>query len=256
MEKEMMEILQIIRNYVGNGLAVILYIVSVVYLFIKEKDETKRIVLLYSTIMIMFFFLLPPFAVIIFNTMGQEVYYRILWLLPMTIVIAYAFIKMLWSLPDFKWKMICCALGAVLIMLTGDYTYDNPYFSRAENRFHVPQTVTDVCDAIIIPGREVKAAVPSEMLPYVRQYTANVCMPYGRDVVVETWKENNPLHDAMETAPANCKLIAELAAEQGCHYIVLHEWREKDGSFDGSGYTYQKTVDGYEIYLKDDAGLF
>jgi len=74
--------------------------------------------------------------------------------------------------------------------------------------------------------------------------------------VVETWKENNPLHDAMETAPANCKLIAELAAEQGCHYIVLHEWREKDGSFDGSGYTYQKTVDGYEIYLKDDAGLF
>ena len=88
-----MEILQIIRNYVGNGLAVILYIVSVVYLFIKEKDETKRIVLLYSTIMIMFFFLLPPFAVIIFNTMGQEVYYRILWLLPMTIVIAYAFIK-------------------------------------------------------------------------------------------------------------------------------------------------------------------
>jgi len=184
MEKEMMEILQIIRNYVGNGLAVILYIVSVVYLFIKEKDETKRIVLLYSTIMIMFFFLLPPFAVIIFNTMGQEVYYRILWLLPMTIVIAYAFIKVLWSLPDFKWKMICCALGAVLIMLTGDYTYDNPYFSRAENRFHVPQTVTDVCDAIIIPGREVKAAVPSEMLPYVRQYTANVCMPYGRDVVV------------------------------------------------------------------------
>ena len=254
MEKEMMEILQIIRNYVGNGLAVILYIVSVVYLFIKEKDETKRIVLLYSTIMIMFFFLLPPFAVIIFNTMGQEVYYRILWLLPMTIVIAYAFIKVLWSLPNLKWKMVCCVLGAVLIMLTGDYTYDNPYFSRAENRFHVPQVVKNVCDTIIIPGREVRAVVPSEMLPYVRQYTANICMPYGRDVVVETWKENNPLYDAMELTIADCNMIAELAAEQGCHYIIMHEKREREGTLEG--YIYQRTVNGYEIYLKEDAGLF
>ena len=70
MEKEtLMEILQIMRDYAGNGLAIILYIISVIYLFVKEKDETKRIVLLYSTIMIMLLFILPPFADIIFNTM-------------------------------------------------------------------------------------------------------------------------------------------------------------------------------------------
>ena len=255
MDKEtLMEILQIMRDYAGNGLAIILYIISAIYLFIKEKDETKRIVLLYSTVMIMLLFILPPFAVIIFNTMGQEVYYRILWLLPMTIVIAYAFVKVLCSLPNLKWKMICCVLGGVLIILTGDYTYDNPYFSKAENRFHVPQVVMNVCDTIIIPGREVRAVVPSEMLPYVRQYTANICMPYGRDVVVETWKENNPLYDAMESMIADCGLIAELAAEQGCHYIIMHEKREREGTL--VGYTYQRTVNGYEIYLKNDAGLF
>ena len=255
MDKEtLMEILQIMRDYAGNGLAIILYIISAIYLFIKEKDETKRIILLYSTVMIMLLFILPPFAVIIFNTIGQEVYYRILWLLPMTIVIAYAFVKVLWSLTNLKWKMICCVLGGVLIILTGDYTYDNPYFSKAENRFHVPQVVMNVCDTIIIPGREVRAVVPSEMLPYVRQYTANICMPYGRDVVVETWKENNLLYDAMESMIADCGLIAELAAEQGCHYIIMHEKREREGPLEG--YTYQRTVNGYEIYLKNDAGLF
>lgn len=252
----LIEVIQMTRNYIGNGLAIALYIVATVYLWRKEKDVANRTVLLYSSICVLILFFLPFFAIIIFNLMGKEGYYRILWLIPMTIVIAYAFVRLLWSISKLKWKIVCCALASIVIVLSGDYVYDNPYFSAAQNRFHVPQTVKDVCDAIIIEGREVRAVVPSEMLPYVRQYTANVCMPYGRDVVVETWKENNPLHDAMEQLPVDCEEVADLAAQQSCHYIILHEMKEREGSFEGSGYTYQKTVDGYEIYLKDDAGLF
>ena len=249
------EILEMFRAYSGNGLAMLLYAIATIYLWITEKETRKRMVFIYISVPVLVLFFLPPFAAFVFRALDQEVYYRILWLLPMSVVIAYAFTKFLLHLPGLKWKAVGCVLAAALIIVTGDYVYDNPYFSRAHNRFHVPQTVVDVCDAIIIPGREVRAAVPSEMLPYVRQYTANVCMPYGRDVVVETWTENNPLYDAMEMPPVDCQLIAKLAAQQSCHYIILHEWKEKDGDFIGSGYTYQKTVDGYEIYLKDDAGF-
>ena len=141
------------------------------------------------------------------------------------------------------------------IVATGDYVYDNPYFGPAYNRFHVPQTVALVCDAIIVEGREVRAVFPDEMLPFVRQYTANVCMPYGREMAVERWENDNPLYDAMKEEEADCEKIASLAAEQGCHYIILHETKPGQEGFEKTGYRYVETAAGYRIYLQDGVYL-
>lgn len=242
-------------NYSGNGLAIALFIAAFLYLLFTEKEKTKRIVFLYTSLATVILFFCPFFAKIIFGYMDDEIYYRILWLVPMTVVVAYAGMKFIGSFRKVWMKGIAFVLICGLIAVTGDYVYDNPYFHPAENRFHVPQTVALVCDEIIVEGREVRAAFPSEMLPYVRQYTANVCLPYGREVMMDGWSEGAAFHAAMETEPVDCAAVAEMAAAKECHYIILHETKELKGIFEENGYHYVKTAAGYRIYLQDGAYL-
>ncbi len=249
------KILETFYNYSGDGLAIALFVVAFLYLLLTEKDRTKRIVLLYISFATIVLFFCPLFAEAFFQFLDEETYYRILWLVPMTVVISYAGVRAIERLHG-KWIKIAAFLGVCgLIVCTGDYVYDNPYFSPAENRFHVPQTVALVCDAITVEGREVRAVVPVEMLSYVRQYTAGVCLPYGREMVVEEWINQNPLYDAMQAEKVDCQTVAKLAAEQECHYIILHEKTPLVGEFEGNGYHYVETVAGYCIYLQDGAYL-
>ena len=249
------EIILLFKNYIGNGLAVLLFAAAFLYLLLTEKDRTKRIILLYTSAVTAALFFCPLFAEEVYRYLDEETYYRILWLVPMTAVIAYAGIRLIAGISG-KWRRgFAAILVCAAIILTGDYVYDNPYFERASNRFHVPQTVALVCDAIIVEGREVRAVFPGEMLPYVRQYTANVCMPYGREMAVERWQNDNPLYDAMEAAEPDCKRIAFLAEEQDCHYIIMHETKPGQEAFEKTDYRYVETVAGYRIYLLDGVYL-
>jgi hypothetical protein len=220
-----------------------------------EKDKLKRIFMIYFPIFIFILFFCPFFSAAVEKFLDEETYYRVLWLLPVTLVISYAGIKLI-LLQEKGWKKAILAIGmAAVVVVTGKYVYENPYFTKAENRFHVPQTVADVCDTIIVPGREVRAVFPDDMLPYVRQYTANVCMPYGRDVVVEDWGKENELHDAMTQNTINCKKVAQLAKEMSCQYVILHTSWQLMGSMKQNQYEKVATVDGYDIYLMHGADI-
>lgn len=247
--------MQLFRDYIGNGFAAGLFAVSFLYLMIREKDRTKRVILVYLSLVTVLLFFCPLFAQIIFRFLDGETYYRILWLVPMTAVIAYAGIRLVSEFSG-KWMRAAAAVCVcAAIVLTGDYVYDNPYFGPAENRFHVPQAVALVCDAIIVEGREVRAVFPDEMLPYVRQYTGNIRMPYGREMQVERWWNSNELYDAMHEEVLDCEKVAALAAEAECHYIIVHETRKGQEGFEENGYHYVETAAGYCIYLQDGAYL-
>ncbi len=249
------EIVLLFKNYIGNGFAACLFAAAVFYLLFTEKDKTKRIILLYTSIATLALFFCPLFAAGIFQFLDGETYYRILWLVPMTMVVAYAGIRLTAGFSG-KWTKTAAAMAVcAAIMFTGDYVYDNPYFSPAENRFHVPQTVALVCDAIIVEGREVRAVFPDEMLPYVRQYTGNIRMPYGREIQVERWEYGNGLYEAMNEEILDCKKLTTSAAEQECHYIIVHETKPGQEDFEKNGYHYVETVAGYCIYLQDGAYL-
>ncbi len=248
-------IITLFTEYIGDGKIMALFAAAFIYLLFAEKEREKRIVLLYVSLAAAALFFCPLFAAAAYHFLDDEIYYRILWIIPMTVIIAYAGVKLIGSLSQ-KWKKAAALLlSCGLIVISGKNVYENACFSPAENRFHVPQTVALVCDEIIVEGREVKAVFPSEMLPYVRQYTANICMPYGREMQVERWKNENPLYDAMEEEEIDCKKVAELAAAQGCYYIILHETKPLKGGFDMYNFTRVGNAAGYDIYLQDGVYL-
>lgn len=242
--------IMLFREYMGTGLIVMWFLVSLVYLFLREERKQVRILFLYMPVILLLLFFNPLFSALMTAYMGDEIYYRILWLLPVTVVIAYTCVSICGRLSGVR-RGLFAVLAMVLTVASGSWIYSNTYFARAENFYHVPDSVVHICDAIEIPGREVTAVFPLDMVQYVRQYSPVVCLPYGREIIVEGWNEwaiQNPLCDAMEAEETDAALLGNLAREQGCIYIVAPEEKIIRGSLQDAGYELFLETDGYRVY--------
>ena len=241
------EVTALFRNYMGTGLIIIWFFISVIYLFAVEKRKHIRILFLYVPIIVLLFFFNPLFARLVYSYADDEIYYRILWLLPVTIVNGYAAAVLFGQMKGRARYLLGVCLGAIVIV-SGSFIYNNPYFHRAENLYHVPQSVVEICDAIEVEGREVTAVFPARLLQYVRQYSPVICMPYGREIIVERWNHLNELYDIMGSEEIDAAALSAQAKAQMCHYVILAEEKRINGSLEEYGYTVFDTIRGYVIY--------
>jgi len=242
------EITRVFNSYMGTGLIVGWFLICVVYLLVKEKQKHIRILFINVPLILLVLFFTPIFAQLVYRFADDEIYYRILWLIPVTVVIAYTMTRV-YMLFTGKKRIVFLAVGSALIMLSGSLIYGNPYFRRAQNLYHMPREVVDICDAIIVEGREVMAVFPAPMLQYVRQYTPFVHMPYGREIIVERWGFGNELYTAMEAEVIEVEKVVPLARGFLCHYVILPQDKEVIGDFTEQGYVLFDSIGGYDIYL-------
>ena len=241
------EVLTLFQEYMGTGLIVGWFLIALIYLLIKEKRKHIRILFVYVPTILLLLFFNPLFAKVLYAFVGDEIYYRILWLIPITVVIAYAAVHLYGTLKG-RFRITFACMCGVLLVISGSYIYSNPYFGKAENMYHIPQSVVDICDAIEVEGREVMAVFPARMLQYVRQYSPVVCMPYGREQTVYRWYVYDELYQVMEAEVVDVARLAKLAKEQLCHYIILPEDKKLQGDLLDYDYILFDTIDGYNIY--------
>ena len=223
------------KLYFGKPWLAILLIASSLYLIIFEKDLRKKIILGILPLVIMAGFLLPvtkKVYVAAFDD-GSDTYYRILWLIPMYVVIGYAACKIIFSFGKSAWQRIAFVAILAVIALTGSLVYLNRYMSLAENLYHIPQSVIDVCDCIAPDEGEprVRAVFPSEMVHFVRQY-------------------DNVVYEAMEKSEViDAEKLLDATRLTECAYIVLRKDRKIDKDLTGLGLELFETVGDYYIYL-------
>ena len=245
------DVIRIFQRYMGTGFVMIWFVAALIYLLVNEKQKSKRIVLVYMPIIMLALYFNPLFASVFCKIVGSEIYFRICWLMPVIVVIAYAAVCICSRLKGKK-QFLFAAAAMALIALSGRLVYSNPLYSRAENIYHVPDSVVHICDAIIVPGREVMAVFPSELLLYVRQYSPMVCMPYGREIFMGY---NNEFCDAMERETIDLEELVPLAREKQCHYIVLREDKEILGNPRDFRWEIFGQTDGYVIYRDTNVPL-
>lgn len=242
-----MESLVIFKLYTGLKFLILLFGFSWAYLLLAEKDKGIRLLFVYAPLLIFLLFLFPvsrkAFVAI---GLDGETYYRVLWLIPMGIVTIYAACKLFG-----KHRRIGLVVMTALLVLCGDYVYDSPYIKKAENLYHIPDEVIAICD-LIKPKHEdehVMVVVPEELVYYVRQYNANIKMPYGREMIASQWDYYDPVHAAMEETEEI--VIADLlkaTREVYCQYIVLSPTRLVDGDPADFGLMMIGNIDGYRVY--------
>ena len=236
-------VVSIFLKYSGSGLLIIWFLIAWVYLLIKEKDTNVRILFVYVPALVLLIYFNPLFSTFFYRMVGEETYFRIIWLVPYSMVIAYAGVDIYKRYVGLG-KAFAGISIAVLIAISGHFVYNNQLFSPAENEFHVPDYVVDICDAVEVEGREVMVAFPNEFLLYVRQYSPLICMPYGR----ESLGGYNSFNVLMNSDKIDVEAVAKECLQSGCHYIVVSEDKEMMGDWVEAGFEIYDKIDGYTVY--------
>lgn len=244
------DMINVLKEYQGNGALLLLYLAALLYLLITERNRRTRLMLVYLPLTILILFLLPP--VYRFYTARNEgdTYYRILWLLPMGVTMLYAGLRAAIHLPG-KIRFAGYAVLCAAVIVCGSSVYRNSNVIKAENRLHVPHQVVDICDYLLADsgGEEVSAAFPSNIVQFVRQYTSRVNMPYGRDMLIARWGYWNEVYDAMEKPDTvEAKTLVKALNDTYTQYLVILQDRSVDGDFADYGMEYMGNVDGFDLW--------
>lgn len=192
------DICNIIINYEGTGFLLILYAVAYIYLCITEKNKRNRLLLIYVPLIVMLMIMCPIYYRIYMGYLDDSgTYYRMMWLVPTSVTMAYAACKAI-----SKHRRIGTIIICVLIGVCGSFIYTSTSSTKAQNAYHIPEYVVELCDHMEqdIDGVNVYACVPLEMLFYTRQYNSDICLLYGREAVEPTWGYYNEYFELYELA--------------------------------------------------------
>lgn len=243
-------VLEDVRLYNNNSFLIPLFLIALFFLWVTEKDKRVRMALLYLSVAFGAVFLCPLYAWVGMR-IDADIYYRVLWSLPIGILVCYSVVKIMIHFKTRVSKVLVFLLAVLMIVMNGDFVYTKSFHIRSVNAYHIPQQVIDVADALKLDNYKPIAVLPAELLPFFRQYTADIYTPYGRNILEPAWSFQNELYDAMEgdRTAYDVAEVARCARNHQCAFVVLSCAKQISGSMEEQGYFLFRFVQGYFIYM-------
>lgn len=243
-------VLEDIVLYNNQSFLVPLFLIALLFLWVTEKKKRLRVVLVYLVTALGVVFVCPLYAWIGIR-IDAEIYYRVLWALPMGILVCYSVVKLMMRFRSIFSRGLVFVTALLVICINGDLVYTKTLHFKVVNAYHMPQQVIDVAEALKLDNYTPIAVLPAELLPFFRQYTADVFTPYGRNILEPSWNFSNALYDAMEGDKTyyDAVEVARCAREEHCAYVVLSCAKQIRGGMEEQNYFLLDFVQGYYIYM-------
>ena len=260
----MRNVWQMKDEFFGTGIYLILFLVSVFFFAAMEKDKKKQHWFLGYTGLFAVIYACPVTAGIIMKyCIGKEVYWRMFWLLPITVMIAYMFTCGIAQMKGHMKKLLVLLLVVISIAVTaGSHSvYRSGVFEKGSNPYKLNQDILVVCDAIEADaasnGIEEKGViVPAALSAGIRQYDAAIRMPYGRNALrgEKLSKLAGRIYWNINADRIDAQALAFYAYEGSYPYLVYRADADSRAQIEAAGYTMIADVGNYYIYrLTDDA---
>lgn len=243
-------VLEDILLYNNKSFLVPLFLIALLFLWVMEKKKRLRVVLVYLVTALGVVFVCPLYAWVGIR-IDAEIYYRVLWALPMGILVCYSAVWLMMRFQSAAGRGLVFVLTLIVICINGDLVYTKTLHFKSVNAYHIPQQVIDVAEALKLDNYTPIAVMPAELLPFFRQYTADVFTPYGRNILEPAWSFSNALYDAMEGDKTSYDAVevARCAREEHCAYVVLSCAKQIRGGMEEQNYFLLDFVQGYYIYM-------
>lgn len=242
------------EKFWGEGYYWMLLAIGLAGLFLFSRREKNRRVLALYSLLIGGLFFCPLSGRLISWCIGSEVYWRVLWVLPYSIVIALAGTELwrLWKKPYYQIPL--AALLVVLLLISGKNLYLGGAYEVTANSRKVPRATEEICDIINAQkeeGEVIRLAATNAVATYVRVYDASIEMPYSRDGRGCQNRFSKRLYEQMMSNSPDLETEVALARQGQWKYLIhwsldasVVEW------FEAAGYTCLGQVEDYFI-LKD-----
>ncbi len=254
------QVLNMVReSFAGNGFLV-LWVVSLLYLFFAEKE--KRKILVYPAILLGVLIFNPILYRYVWDKLFGYAYWRAFWMVPVLPVIAAAVVSLVGKMRGRIPKAAVIAAVLVISALTGTFIYKDR-FVRAQNRYKLPQASVDVADALLALDKEPRATVDGSLFCYIRQYSPDIHLMYGRDAwgyIDIIGQGTYSVYQQMILPQPDLDYVRSCMLEWNYDYLVMLPsqapgYRQEDAegydssfysaALKGAGFEYLETVDGY-----------
>lgn len=248
----MLESIETIKNaflqYKGSGAYITLYLIAVIYLFLKEDEKEKKFFFLYFPFVICIILLNPIFNKIVGKIITPSLYSRVFWTVPLGLTIAYAIVKVISNEETRKRKVILTISAILVIFTSGKLIYNDTNYTKVDNLYKLPDEHVLVAQLIGADENEYKKAlVPETLVAHIRQIEPSIGMAYIRN---PQGYENNKYVIALNSG--NTEEITKIAKESECNYIVMKKEVILTVDFHYFGYEKMNETANYIIYKAVD----
>lgn len=245
-------VIDIFMEFQGTGLVVTLFFACLLFIAYGSRDKFIKDVFVNYSLFVLLIFFCPMWYIYVYFSADYDILYRIFWLLPIGIVICYCIVEVVHRLSE-KIRPVAFVVAVLVIVISGEYVYSVEHFKPAENEYHVPQVVVDICDEVAVEGREIRVAVPDELLCYVRQYSDTVFMPYGRETLMGLGAQLSYLQALLNEDVIDTKAAVMELRDWDTPYLVVENDTKFTESLADYDFVYVTSFGNYDMYLDNEA---
>ena len=229
-----------------------LLLIVLVFILWKEKDDMRKLLLGVLPLLFLFIYWCPLTGMLFMKLLGENVYWRILWLILIAVLIPYGCCLLNGHLKGWL-RQGAFLIGMAVIVLCGTPLFKSEEFQASTNDYKIPQNVVAVCD--LLPGN-VHALVSNRLMPYIRLYDPSITLEFGRNALayngIENPSGNQILYAEAQKEEIDVPALAPLAKEEGCTFLVFSNSRTYSDDWEAYGYKEYGHTDEFTIFVDTD----
>lgn len=214
-------------NFIGgrSGLAHWVLFILALFLCIFMGKEIRQKIFSPAVLVLLFFFN-PLFYAVVGTRFLSGIYWRLLWMLPISFVIAYVLTQMTYKIKKNLLRVAAVVLACACIAVTGDRIFTKETYSEKENDYEIPNAAIEICDYVrgnLLSWKET-IVVPNDLLCYIRQYNSAVGLFYGRNAggfISNIGEDEKAVYEEMCKENPDVKVITDIGKKRYCRYLVF-----------------------------------
>lgn len=235
-------------KYAADGIVQVLFVCAITVLLIREKKSENKLLGHYSIILILGV-CFPPIASVLTRVTGASVYWRVFWLVPSVIVIAFVGTKLAEQIGKKSKQGLFILTMVIVIVLGGKSMYQSENFTKSSNLYKIPQEAIDICEMIAPNDETPKIVVPETIVSYIRQYNPNIELLYGRDMGKDYRKgKRYRVLLQLNSEDPDYEYIAASVKENECEFVVFENKSNNLESMLNYGYELYGSTQNYTIF--------
>ena len=271
---------EVIVWWLRQNLHAVLLLFATLYLFSqRDKSKYNYFFVIYTTITfgIVFF----PITTILLRRFVDDISYpRVFWVIPLVMIIAYVLVQWQSKIESNKYRLIFLVIVTAILWLNagGNTALTRATTTSYGNLYKMPYEVLEIARKISNDAFEneidrINALFPTDMIPYIRQYDANIHMPFGGSrsrMQIRLWSTvANPaenlerleeLFEMFDDIDYNWSIqrwfdAINIMKKEEINYFVV--WKYEDGiSAIGNGFSNVAEVGEFYIFRTDTFEIF
>ncbi len=255
----MTETLEILIKYFQGPQWLILFGLVYVYTIVKAK-KGERISLIIGTLL----FFLCIYNDFIYGAMSKvvesEVYYRFIWIIPVTVWIAYGLVGLFLDLKKI-WLRVPFVVFALICLVSMDHTWlerDRGTWSRPENEYLMPGEVLAISEVLQNEhpwGEKIRCVLPLGMTMQLRCVDASVeCVIPRRDYLKMSGQSKKPYKQKElafmieKNKRPDKEKLKQLLKESETDYIVAYTDYDMEDYLKSADCELIETTGAFEVY--------